>query len=97
LAKKLNKETDENRRIELAAEMYACGDLMGFLGSDPDTWFAGHVQGDLAAEEIEALIERRNAAKAGRDFETADAIRDQLLEAGISIQDGRDGTTWRRS
>jgi len=97
LAKKLNKETDENRRIGLAAEMYACGDLMGFLGSDPDTWFAGHVQGDLAAEEIEALIERRNAAKAGRDFETADAIRDQLLEAGISIQDGRDGTTWRRS
>ena len=97
LAKKLNKATDEDQRVGLAAQMYACGDLMGFLGGDPDAWFAGHVEGDLAPEEIEALIERRNAAKANRDFEAADAIRDRLYEAGISIQDGRDGTTWRRS
>jgi cysteinyl-tRNA synthetase len=97
LAKNLNKATDENERIRLAAEIYACGDLMGFLGSDPDAWFAGHVEGDLTAEDIEALIERRIAAKANRDFEAADAIRDQLLEAGISIQDSRGGTSWRRS
>jgi len=43
------------------------------------------------------LIEKRNAAKAARDFETADAIRDQLSDAGVTIQDGRDGTSWRRS
>jgi len=97
LAKQLNKATDADRRVALAAQMYACGDLMGFLGSDPDAWFAGHVEGDLEAGEIEALIERRNVAKANRDFEAADAIRKQLLDAGISIQDGRDGTSWRRS
>jgi cysteinyl-tRNA synthetase len=97
LAKDLNKATDEEERASLAAQMYASGELMGLLGSDPDEWFTGHVEGDLSSDEIEALIVKRNAAKVARDFETADAIRDQLSEAGVTIQDGRDGTTWRRS
>ena len=97
LAKELNKATDDEARTSLAAKMYACGELMGLLGNDPDEWFAGHVEGDIPADEIEALIEKRNAAKAARDFETADAIRGQLSDAGISIQDSRDGTSWRRS
>ena len=97
LAKDLNKATDEQTRVELAAQMYACGELMGLLANDPDAWFAGHVEGELSSDEIEALIEKRNAAKKARDFEAADAIRDQLLDAGITIQDGRDGTTWRQS
>jgi cysteinyl-tRNA synthetase len=50
----------------------------------------------MTADEIEALIEQRNEAKANRDFELADAIRDRLKDAGIAIQDGRDGTSWRR-
>ena len=70
---------------------------MGLLGNDPDDWFAGHVKGELSADEIEALIEKRNAAKAARNFEAADAIRDQLSDDGVTIQDGRDGTSWRRS
>jgi cysteinyl-tRNA synthetase len=82
--------------MTLAAQMYASGDLLGLLANDPDEWFAGHATGDLASDDIEALIEKRNAAKAERDFETADIIRDQLMAAGITIQDGREGTTWRR-
>ena len=97
LAKRLNKATDEKSRVELAAQMYACGDLMGVLGNDPEAWFAGHVEGELSSDEIESLIEKRNSAKKARDFETADSIRDQLMDAGVTIQDGRDGTTWRQS
>jgi len=97
LARSLNKATDADTKVRLAAQMYACGDLMGLLQTDPDSWFAGHVEGDLSSDEIESLIAKRNAAKANRDFETADAIRDQLSEAGVTIQDSRDGTTWRRS
>jgi cysteinyl-tRNA synthetase len=97
LMKRLNKATNDDQRIELAGQMYACGDLMGFLGSDPEAWFAGHAEGELAPDEIEALIEQRIGAKARGDYSGADAIRDQLLDAGISIQDGREGTTWRRS
>ncbi len=96
LAKELNKATDDRKRITLAAQMYASGDLLGLLANDPEEWFAGHATGDLASDDIEALIEKRNAAKAERDFETADIIRDQLMAAGITIQDGREGTSWRR-
>jgi len=96
LARALNKSNDEKEIVALAASMYAAGDLLGLLGNDPEQWFAGHVEGDIPADEIEALIEERNAAKAERDFNRADAIRDQLGEAGVTIQDGREGTTWRR-
>jgi len=96
LAKRLNKETDENEQYRLAAEMFATGDLLGLLQSDPEAWFAGHVEGELSAEDIEEMIKKRNAARAAKDFATADAIRDEFAAAGIQIEDGPDGTTWRR-
>ena len=96
LAKDLNKAADDGEKQRLAAAMYAAGDLMGLLQSDPEEWFAGDVEGELSAAEIEALIEKRNAARKDRDFATADAVRDQLTAAGIKIEDGPGGTTWRR-
>jgi cysteinyl-tRNA synthetase len=77
--------------------MLATGDLMGLLQSDPDEWFEGHVEGELSSDNIDALIEKRNAARAAKDFATADAVRDQLSAVGIKIEDGADGTSWRRS
>jgi len=97
LAKRLNKEADESEQQQLAAEMYATGDLLGLLQIDPESWFAGHVEGELSAEDIEALIGKRNAARAAKDFAAADAIRDELAAAGIQIEDSPDGTTWRRA
>jgi len=96
LSKTLNKATDADERQELAAVMYAAGDLMGLLQFDPEEWFAGDVDGELSADDIEALIEKRNAARAAKDFATADAVRDQLAAAGIKIEDGAGGTSWRR-
>ena len=78
-----------------AATMYAAGELMGLLQSDPEEWFAG--EGELTADEIEALIDKRNAARAAKDFATADEVRDQLAAAGIKIEDAAGKTTWRRS
>jgi cysteinyl-tRNA synthetase len=51
----------------------------------------------LSAEAINELIEKRNAARAAKDFAAADALRDKLAEAGIQIEDGPAGTTWRRT
>jgi cysteinyl-tRNA synthetase len=96
LSKTLNKAKDADERQELAAVMYAAGDLMGLLQSDPEDWFAGDVDGELSADDIEAFIEKRNAARAAKDFATADAVRDQLTAAGIKIEDGAGGTSWRR-
>jgi cysteinyl-tRNA synthetase len=96
MAKTLNKTSDATEKQRLAATMLASGDLMGLLQSDPESWFAGDVEGQLSADDIEALINKRNEARAAKDFAAADAYRDQLTDAGIKIEDGVDGTSWRR-
>ena len=47
--------------------------------------------------EIEALIEQRTAARKAKDFKTADAIRDQLKEMGILLEDTPQGVKWTRA
>ncbi|MDH4107554.1 MAG: cysteine--tRNA ligase [Gammaproteobacteria bacterium] len=98
LARNLNKAGSDDERRRLAAELLAAGNLVGLLGQDPEAWFAGATSDDdgLPADEIEALLAARNAARAARDFATADGIRDRLAAAGIAIEDGADGTRWRR-
>jgi cysteinyl-tRNA synthetase len=51
----------------------------------------------LSPEEIDALVEERNQARADKNFQRADQIRDQLAEAGIELMDGPQGTTWKAS
>ena len=46
--------------------------------------------------DIEALVEKRQEARANRDFATADAIRDQLAAQGIKLLDTKDGVRWTR-
>jgi cysteinyl-tRNA synthetase len=50
-----------------------------------------------APEEIEALIAARDAARRERNFSEADAIRDQLNEMGIVLEDSPQGTRWRKA
>jgi cysteinyl-tRNA synthetase len=97
LARELNKATDPGEQQQLAATMYATGDMLGLLQQDPDEWFAGAADGELGAEAITEMIEKRNAARAAKDFATADALRDELAAAGVQIEDGPQGTTWRRA
>ncbi|MDH3747053.1 MAG: cysteine--tRNA ligase [Gammaproteobacteria bacterium] len=97
IARALNKATDDDEREGIAATMYATGDLLGLLQDDPETWFAGHVEGELSSDEIEKILEKRHAAKLEKDYAAADTFRDQLAEAGVQIEDGPDGSTWRRT
>jgi len=50
-----------------------------------------------AGETIEALIAHRTAARAGKDWATADGIRHRLADMGIMLEDGADGTSWHRA
>ncbi|WP_296126935.1 cysteine--tRNA ligase [uncultured Anaerococcus sp.] len=52
---------------------------------------------DIDEDFILAKIEERAAAKKAKDFAKADAIRDELLEMGISLKDTRDGVKWEIS
>ena len=51
---------------------------------------------ELLDETIEQLIEERNAARAAKNFQRSDEIRDQLKEEGIILDDTPQGTRWRR-
>jgi len=97
VARELNKTSDPAERQRLAAIMYASGELMGFLGEDPEAWFAGDGANGYSAEAIQVLLDERQSARASGDYGRADEIRDELATVGIVIQDGPEGTTWRRS
>ena len=51
---------------------------------------------DALAEEVEALLEERAAARTEGDYARADALRDELDARGVEVMDSADGTTWRR-
>jgi len=95
LVRTLNKTQDEEGRRSLAASLLAAGDLMGLLQQDPEDWFAG-ADDELPAGAIDTMLAERDRARAEKDFATADRIRDFLAAAGVTIEDGADGTRWRR-
>jgi cysteinyl-tRNA synthetase len=79
---------------QAAKDLRASGQLMGLLTQASDDWFHGG-GGDTIA--IETAIQERLAARKARDFARADAIRADLQNRGIILEDGPGGTTWRRS
>ena len=50
----------------------------------------------LSDEKIEALVAERSAAKKARNFARADAIRNELAEKGVILEDSKDGVKWKR-
>ena len=72
--------------------------MLGVLGLDPDDPAYGATEPGPEHAALGALVagllERRDAARAAKDFGTADAIRDTLTAAGIQLDDGADGTHW---
>jgi cysteinyl-tRNA synthetase len=96
LARQLNKTDDPTARSAAAAVLLESSKLLGVAQGDPEAWFSAGKDGDLSADAIDALVEKREAARAAKDFATADAVRDKLSAAGITIEDGSSGTRWRR-
>ena len=74
------------------ATLRASAQLMGLLVEPAEQWFRG--TGD---ERVEGLVAARAEAKARRDFAEADRIRDELQSEGILLEDGAQGTIWRRA
>jgi cysteinyl-tRNA synthetase len=89
------------------------GAMLGVLQEEPLKWFqegpprgvmdvqarsgGESSHGSLEARDIELLIDHRLDAKRRKDFAEADRIRAELAEEGVVLEDGAEGTTWRRA
>ena len=99
LARALNKASAGDKSA-LKARLLAAGKLLGILNEDPDVWLQGassRAREELSAEAIDALLTQRSAARDERDYARTDEIRDTLTAAGVALEDGPQGTRWRRA
>jgi cysteinyl-tRNA synthetase len=78
--------------IEDPATLKGSAQLIGLLTQSSSSWFQG--AGDA---RIDALVAARVEAKRDRNFTEADRIRDELVAEGILLEDGPNGTIWRRA
>lgn len=94
LARTINKSSGEEQAA-LAGQLRFLGGVLGCLQSDPQVYLQG---GNSETDAwIQEMIDKRTQAKADKDFATADAVRDELLQKGIVLRDGPEGTTWSKS
>jgi cysteinyl-tRNA synthetase len=79
-----------------AVQLKALGAVIGLLQRDPEAFLhAG--RGGPSEAEIQQKIDARLAARKGKDYAEADRIRKDLEAAGVILEDGPKGTTWRRA
>ena len=100
MARELNrlKQEDMTAANGLAAQLRQLAGVLGLLTQDPEQFLQSGAQSesDEDAAKIEALIKQRNDARASKEWALADAARDALTDMGIVLEDGPQGTTWRR-
>ena len=97
---RLNKAKTSEEKATAKGELLAAANLLGLLDQDPEAWFkwvpeGGYADG-LTNAAIDVLVEERVAARKSKDFARSDQIRDELKAQGIALEDGPQGTAWRR-
>lgn len=97
MAREINKlkTEDVEKANGLAVRLRELGAILGLLQQDPEKFLQAGSNDDEVAK-IEALIKQRNEARAAKDWATADAARNELTAMGIVLEDGPNGTTWRK-
>jgi len=93
----LNTAIGETPAGDAKAELAAFDAMDSVLGVfERNTPLASAASDDLAAK-VEALLARRKAARAAKDWPESDRVRDELTALGVRIKDGPQGTTWERA
>ncbi len=99
LARAANKAQTDAEKAEIKAQLLDAASLLGVLTGSAEEWFAQKATGGAddvpSAEEIEAVLAERLAARAAKHWAESDRLRDALKERGVLIEDGKDGQRWR--
>ncbi len=95
IAGEARKAASTEDKAALKAQLLGAGKVLGLLQQAPADWFARGASGDDDAR-IQALVDERGEAKKSRDFARADAIRQQLADEGILLEDTPQGVRWVR-
>ena len=95
IVKLINNSEDPVERDKYASTLMASASLLGLMTMSADEWFKTSPKGVLTREEIEHLITQRERARKSKNFSESDRIRNDLLQKGVVIEDGPDGTEWR--
>jgi cysteinyl-tRNA synthetase len=94
----LRDDLNTPEAINRLHELEKAGDAPGLIGSLAALGFTGDLAdpraGRFDKRAIEAEIAARNAARAAKNWQESDRIRNKLLKLGIVLKDGKDGTTW---
>lgn len=92
------KKDDATAAGAIAARLAVLGGRIGLLQQSPQAYLQGGQSGEseLDADTIEDMIRQRRDARAAKNFAEADRIRDALTAEGILLEDGPEGTLWRR-
>jgi len=88
------KEKDEDQAVGLAVSMVKMGEVLGILQSKPEA-FLQKGNDSVDSAYIEELIARREQARAEKDWQEADAIRDELMSLNVVLEDKDGVTSWR--
>ena len=96
VAREINRNRDSapDTAAQLAHVLIELAEVMGLLQQSPEEFLQGD---DDDVAKIEALIAKRNQARADKDWAAADEARDELTNMGIVLEDGAEGTRWRRA
>ncbi|MEM1436097.1 MAG: cysteine--tRNA ligase [Pseudomonadota bacterium] len=95
LAKGTRVAQTEADRAAYKAALREAGNLLGLLQQSPAAWF-GESTGERAdTAQIQRLVDERLAARAARDYATADRLRDDLAALGVVVEDRAEGAAWR--
>ena len=95
LAGQANRAEDDAGKARLKGVLLASADLLGLLQIPVADWFQGGDDVDAAA--IEEMIAQRTEARKNKDFAESDRIRDALAAQGIILEDGPEGTSWKKA